>query len=54
MDTDELDNAINDDIAAGDLPVMIAATAGTTNAGVVDPIHDCADVAKNFWNLASR
>ncbi len=47
MDVRELSNAVNADVAAGDIPVMIAATAGTTNAGVVDPLGSCADVAKS-------
>lgn len=33
------------DRKAGGLPVMIAATAGTTNAGLIDPLHACADIA---------
>ena len=48
MDVRELKNTINADVAAGDVPVMIAATAGTTNAGVVDPLGLCADVAKSY------
>ncbi|MGI9260702.1 MAG: pyridoxal phosphate-dependent decarboxylase family protein, partial [Woeseiaceae bacterium] len=47
MDADELTNTISADVTAGDVPVMIAATAGTTNAGVVDPLHACADVAES-------
>ena len=48
MDAEQLGNALYADRAAGDVPVMIAATAGTTNAGVVDPLHSCADIAKNY------
>lgn len=33
------------DRAAGDAPVLIAATAGTTNAGAIDPLAACADLA---------
>lgn len=47
MNTAKLDDTINADLAAGDVPVMIAATAGTTNAGVVDPLHSCAVVAES-------
>lgn len=33
------------------VPVMIAATAGTTNAGMIDPLLACADLAaeQNLW-----
>jgi glutamate/tyrosine decarboxylase-like PLP-dependent enzyme len=48
MDAQQLNDAIQGDLGAGDVPVLIAATAGTTNAGVVDPLHSCADIAKNF------
>jgi len=33
------------DDANGDIPVMIVATAGTTNAGMIDPLAACADLA---------
>jgi glutamate/tyrosine decarboxylase-like PLP-dependent enzyme len=33
------------DRAAGDVPVMIVATAGTTNAGMIDPLVPCAELA---------
>jgi glutamate/tyrosine decarboxylase-like PLP-dependent enzyme len=33
------------DRAEGCVPVMIVATAGTTNAGMIDPLHACADLA---------
>jgi glutamate/tyrosine decarboxylase-like PLP-dependent enzyme len=39
--------AIDADVAAGDCPVFIAATAGTTNAGMIDPIRDCIDIARS-------
>jgi glutamate/tyrosine decarboxylase-like PLP-dependent enzyme len=42
--------ALSDMIAAdkqsGRIPVMVAATAGTTGAGMIDPLHACADVAE--------
>lgn len=45
MDVDALDAAIAEDSASGWLPLMVVATAGTTAAGVVDPIPAIADVA---------
>jgi glutamate/tyrosine decarboxylase-like PLP-dependent enzyme len=46
MDPEALLKAIADDRAAGAVPVMIVATAGTTGAGMIDPMHACADIAK--------
>jgi glutamate/tyrosine decarboxylase-like PLP-dependent enzyme len=46
MDPKALLKAIADDRATGAVPVMIVATAGTTNAGMIDPLHACADIAK--------
>jgi glutamate/tyrosine decarboxylase-like PLP-dependent enzyme len=46
MDPTALRNAIAADRAAGAVPVMIVATAGTTGGGMIDPLHACADVAK--------
>lgn len=46
MDPQALLKAIADDRAAGAVPVMIVATAGTTGAGMIDPLHPCADIAK--------
>ncbi len=40
--------AITADHAAGCVPVMIAATAGTTGAGMIDPLVQCADIAQSF------
>ena len=46
-----LDSAIQQDRAAGAVPFMVAATAGTTNAGIVDPLGACAEMAarENIW-----
>jgi aromatic-L-amino-acid decarboxylase len=51
MCADELRAAIAADRAAGAVPVMIAATAGTTNAGMVDPLSASAAIcrAENLW-----
>ena len=46
MDADALARMIDDDTAAGCVPVLIVATAGTTNAGMIDPIGRCADLAR--------
>jgi glutamate/tyrosine decarboxylase-like PLP-dependent enzyme len=46
MDPAALLRAIAEDRAAGAVPVMIVATAGTTGAGMIDPLHACADIAK--------
>jgi glutamate/tyrosine decarboxylase-like PLP-dependent enzyme len=51
MDPAALRRAIAEDRAAGAVPAMIVATAGTTGAGMIDPLHACADVAQleNLW-----
>jgi glutamate/tyrosine decarboxylase-like PLP-dependent enzyme len=46
MDFDVLDATISHDLGAGRVPVLIAATAGTTNAGMIDPLWACADLAR--------
>jgi aromatic-L-amino-acid decarboxylase len=38
--------AIEADRAEGRMPVMIAATAGTTNAGMIDSLPACAEIAR--------
>ncbi len=45
MDPQALARAVGDDRARGIAPVMIAATAGTTGGGMIDPLHACADIA---------
>jgi glutamate/tyrosine decarboxylase-like PLP-dependent enzyme len=45
LDPGALENALTADIAAGITPVLIVATAGTTGAGMVDPLQRCADIA---------
>jgi glutamate/tyrosine decarboxylase-like PLP-dependent enzyme len=44
MDADALRRAIAADRAAGSVPVMVVATAGTTGAGMIDPLHACGDI----------
>jgi aromatic-L-amino-acid decarboxylase len=48
LDPNVLDATIAADRAHGHVPVMIAATAGTTNAGMIDPLNACAAIAKRF------
>ena len=51
MSPEALQRAIAEDRAAGAAPVMIVATAGTTGAGMIDPLTACADIAKreSLW-----
>jgi len=47
METDELQIEIARDISAGHIPFLVVATAGTTNAGAIDPIPESARVARS-------
>jgi glutamate/tyrosine decarboxylase-like PLP-dependent enzyme len=46
LDPAALKVAVAEDRAAGIVPVMIVATAGTTNAGMIDPLAACAKIAQ--------
>jgi glutamate/tyrosine decarboxylase-like PLP-dependent enzyme len=46
MDAKALANAVVADRAAGCVPFMIGATAGTSNAGMVDPLVACGEIAR--------
>ncbi|MHC2145061.1 pyridoxal phosphate-dependent decarboxylase family protein [Pseudomonas sp. 210_17 TE3656] len=46
MDIAQLNTAIAEDRRLGFLPFMLVGTAGTTNAGVIDPLAQMADVAR--------
>ncbi len=46
MRTDALAEAIAADRAAGAVPAMVAATAGTTAAGMIDPLPACVAIAR--------
>jgi glutamate/tyrosine decarboxylase-like PLP-dependent enzyme len=41
---DALDRMIEDDVAAGHIPVAVVASAGTVNTGAIDPLAELADV----------
>jgi glutamate/tyrosine decarboxylase-like PLP-dependent enzyme len=45
MSAAALEQEITADLAAGRVPFLIVASAGTSNAGMVDPLNACADLA---------
>ncbi|MHB8814882.1 MAG: pyridoxal phosphate-dependent decarboxylase family protein, partial [Steroidobacteraceae bacterium] len=51
MDVRALAEAVREDRRHGTLPVLISATAGTTGAGMIDPLEPCATIARecNIW-----
>jgi glutamate/tyrosine decarboxylase-like PLP-dependent enzyme len=51
MSIDALRAAVASDKAAGLRPVMVVATAGTTNTGAADPLHAIADLCtqEDMW-----
>lgn len=46
MDAAALRRAVEDDKARAVVPVLISSTAGTTGAGMMDPLAACADIAR--------
>jgi len=46
MDSQALADAVASDRAQGRVPVLIAATAGTTGGGMIDPLESCAAIAR--------
>ncbi len=51
LDPKALGRMISQDRAAGIVPVMVVATAGTTGGGMIDPLQACAEVAtdEDLW-----
>ena len=51
MDVAALRKAIEEDRATGQVPLLIVATAGTTGAGMIDPLAECSAIARehNLW-----
>ena len=47
MATEALAAAIAADLKHGCVPVLIVASAGTTNAGMIDPLLECAELAQH-------
>jgi glutamate/tyrosine decarboxylase-like PLP-dependent enzyme len=45
LDPAALERLLREDRSSGRQPVMIAATAGTTNAGAIDPLEHCRSIA---------
>ncbi len=48
MQVDLLEKAIQDDLAAGVLPMAIVANAGTTNTGAIDPLKAIGEIALKY------
>jgi len=48
MDVKALARMIDADVAHGEVPVMIVATAGTTSAGMIDPLRECAEISRRY------
>ena len=46
MDAGKLSTMVKDDFRNGAVPVLISPTAGTTGAGMVDPLEACARIAR--------
>ena len=45
---DALRRAIEDDLAAGNLPFAVVGCGGATNTGAIDPLDAVADIARDF------
>ncbi len=51
LDASALETLVSEDVSAGNVPVFVGATAGTTNAGMIDPLPECHAIcrANNMW-----
>lgn len=47
MDSQALASLVTQDVRDGTVPVLIAATAGTTGGGMIDPLESCAAIARS-------
>ncbi len=45
---ERFERAVKEDQGKGFKPFLIIGSAGTTNTGAVDPLHDLADLARNY------
>jgi glutamate/tyrosine decarboxylase-like PLP-dependent enzyme len=52
MDAGALAQAVSQDRACGQVPVLISSTAGTTGAGMIDPLGECARICRQegLWH----
>lgn len=48
MRPDELRKAIEDDLAAGRVPICVIPTIGTTSSAAIDPVTQIADICERF------
>jgi len=48
MDIEALRGRLQADRAAGETPVLVVATAGTTSAGIIDPLEEIAAVCREY------
>lgn len=48
MDTTLLREVVTEDRREGRIPVLISPTAGTTGAGMIDPLNECAAIAREY------
>lgn len=51
LDIKKLRETITEDCKLGRIPILISPTAGTTSAGMIDPLPECAAIARqhNAW-----
>jgi aromatic-L-amino-acid/L-tryptophan decarboxylase len=48
MDSASLAAALAADVASGHVPILVAATAGTTGGGMIDPLTECSAIARQY------